>query len=350
MLTLCHQKPPFNGYRRRIRRGSYNGHCKAHLANRGGTEASTDRAGGGKDVRAQTTASTSKGIVNKPTCPDAGPKPPQARAAVTGVSPPRGVLLDFNDDVGFVQLPPSVVANMETTQTVDLETKGNKRLSGWFAAYSNDQPAPGVEVRLDGDDKSFNQTIAHTAHAAPEDPDIPVGSYCPPPAVKGVIPVSSQPYLPGSPACDSFEDGLPHTSQTYQPVNGTNENEKCDSKNCEKTPVSTTTEGVTEGMLIDLDDDLAVIPPAGTDAGTDSTIHPKKKYVLAAGLDSGVEHNHQPEDLEDDEIVFQGNAAKILGRDFKALFVSSDDDSQTARRPIDLEAIFEKYSEVVICR
>ncbi|KAJ5208570.1 hypothetical protein N7449_002949 [Penicillium cf. viridicatum] len=299
-------KAPFNGHRRRIRRGSYNGHRRAHPANRGGTEASTGRAGGGQNVRAQTTPSTSKGIVNKPTFPVANPKPPQARAAVIGVSPPRGVLLDFNDDVEFVQLPPRVVANMETAQTADLETKGNERLLEWFAACSSDQPAPGVEVRLDGDDKSFYQTIAHTAHT--------------------------------------------HTSQTYQPVNGTNENEKCDSKNCEETPVSTTIEGVTEGMLIDLDDDLAVIPPAGTDAGTDSAIHPEEKDVLAAGLDSGVEHNHQPEDLEDDEIVSQGNAAKILGRDFTALFVSSDDDSQTARRPIDLKAIFEKYSEVVICR
>lgn len=72
---------------------------------------------------AQTAASTSKGIVNKSTCPGASPKPPQARSAVAEASPPTGVLLDFNDDVEFVQLPPSVLANMETAQTYDLETK-----------------------------------------------------------------------------------------------------------------------------------------------------------------------------------------------------------------------------------
>ena len=287
--------------------------------------------------------------MSKSNCPGGIPKAPRARSAVTRALPPTGVLLDFNDDVEFVQLPPSVVANMETAQTADLKTKEKERSSGWFASYSSDQPAPGVEIRLDGDGESF-QTFVHVAHAAPADPDTPASSCCSPPAVEGVIPISSRPYLPSSPACDSLEDSLPHTSQTYQPVNGTNESEKYDSKNCEESPVSTTTGGVTEGMLINLDDDLAVILPAGIDAGTDSTIHPEEKGVLAAGLDSGVEHDHQSEDLEDDEIVFQGNAAKILGPDFKALFVSSDDDSQTARRPIDLKAIFEKYSEVVICK
>ncbi|KAJ5406518.1 hypothetical protein N7465_007802 [Penicillium sp. CMV-2018d] len=345
--------PPFNGYRRRTRRGSYNGHRIAHPANRDRdrdrTEASTGRAGGGQNVRAQTTASTSKNIVSKPNSPGAIPKASLARSAVAAVLPPTGVLLDFNDDVEFVQLPPSVVASIETAQTADLKTKEKERSSGWFASYSSDQPAPGVEIRLDGDDKSF-QTVVHVAHAAPADPDTPASSYYSPPAVEGVTPISSRPYLPGLPACDSLEDGLPHTSQTYQPMNGNNESKKYDSRNCEESPVSTTTGGVTEGMLINLDDDLAVILPAGIGAGTDSTIHPEEKGVLAAGHDSGVEHNHQPEDLEEDEIVFQGNAAKILGPDFKALFVSSDDDSQTALRPIDLKAIFEKYSEVVICK
>ncbi|CAI7667808.1 unnamed protein product [Penicillium viridicatum] len=341
--------PPFNGYRRRARRGSYNGHHRAHPANRDRTEASTGRAGGGQNVPAQTTASTSKDIVSKSNCPGAIPKAPRARPAVTRVLPPTGVLLDFNDDVEFVQLPPSVVASMETAQTADPKTKEKERSLGWFASYSSDQPAPGVEIRLDGDDKSF-QTVVHVAHSEPADPETPASSYCSPPAVEGVIPISSQPCLPGSPACNSLEDGLPHISQIYQPVNGTNESEKYDSKNCEESPVSTATGGVTEGMLINLDDDLAVILPAGTDAGTDSTIHPEENGVLAAGLDSGVEHDSQSEDLEDDEIVFQGNAAKILGPDFKALFVSSDDDSQPALRRIDLKAIFEKYSEVVICK
>jgi hypothetical protein len=158
-------------------------------------EVSTGRAGGGQNVRAQTT-STYKSILTKSNCPDAGPKAPRARSAVTGASPPRGVLLDFKDDVEFVQLPPSMLANMKTAQTAVLETKGNESSSGWLVGYSSDKPAPGVEVRLDGDDKSLSQTIAHTAHAAPADPDTPVGSYCPPPAVEGVIPVSSRPYLP----------------------------------------------------------------------------------------------------------------------------------------------------------
>ncbi|KAF4761260.1 hypothetical protein HAV15_006335 [Penicillium sp. str.  len=348
LLRECHDWPPFNGYRRRNRRGSHNGYRRVHPANRGGTEASAGRAGGGQNVMAQAAESTSKGIVNKSTCPGASPKPPQARSAVAEASPPTGVHLNFNDDVEFVQLPPSVLASMETAQTADLGSKEKERSTGWFAACSSDQPALGVEVRLDGDD--VYQTIPHTAHAAPAELDTPVSSYCPPPAVEGVISVSSRPDLPGSPACDTPEDGLPHVSQNDQPVNGTNESKKRDSKNCEESPVSTATGGVTEGMLTNLDDDLAVILPTGIDAGTDSTIHPEEKDALAASLDSGVEHSHQPDDLEDDEIAFQGNAAKILGPDFKALFVSSDDDSQTARRPIDLKAIFEKYSEVVICR
>ncbi|CAI7631255.1 unnamed protein product [Penicillium crustosum] len=339
--------PPFNGYRRRNGRGSYNGYRRVHPANRGGTEASTGRAGGGQNFRAQITASTSKGITSKPICPDANPKSHQARAAVTGVSPPTGVLLDFNDDVEFVQLPPSVLANMETTQTPDLGSKEKERSTGWFATYSSNQPAPGVEVRLDGDD--IYRTIPHTAHAAPANLDTPISSNCPPPAIEGVISVSSRPDLPGSPAYNILEDGFPHASENDQPVNETNESRQRDSKNCEESPVLTTTGGVTEGMLINLDDDLAVILPAETDAGTDNTIHPEEKDALATGLDSGVEHNNQLEDLEDDEIVFQGNAAKILGPNFKALFVSSDDDSQTSRA-IDLKAIFQKYSEVVICR
>lgn len=350
MLTLCHQQPPYNDYRRRNGRGSYNGYRRVHPANRGGTEASTGRAGSGQNVPAQTPASTSKDIVSKSNCPGAVPKGPRAQSAVRGVSPPTGVLLDFNDDVEFVQLPPSVLANMETAQTVDLGSKEKERSSGCFAAYSSDQPAPGVEVRLDGDDKSVDQTIAHTAHAAPADPDTPVSSYCPPSAVEGVIPASSPLYLPGSPACDPSQDGLPQTSQKSQPVNETNKSKKCDSKNCEESPVLTNTGGVTEGMLVNLDDDLAVILPAGTDVSADIVIHPEENDVLAAGLDSGVGDNHQPEDLEDDEIVFQGNVAKTLGSGFKALFVSSDDDSKPARCPIDLKAIFEKYSEVVIYR
>ncbi|KAJ5944456.1 hypothetical protein N7516_004624 [Penicillium verrucosum] len=343
--------PPYNGYKRRIRRGTYNGYRRAPPAplappaNMDRTEASTGRAGGGQNVRAQPTASTSKGIVSNSNCPGAIPKAPRALSAVTRVSPPTGVLLDFNDGVECVQLSPSVVANMETAQKANLETKGRERLSG-----GSDQPAPGVEVRLDGDDKPSHKTIVHVAHAAPADPGTPASSHCSPPAVEGVIPISSRSYLPGSPACDSPEDGLPHTSQTYQPVNGINGSEKCNFKNCEESPVPITTGGATEGMLVNLDDDLAVILPAGTDAGTDSTIHSEEKDVLAVGLGSGVEQNHQSDDSEDDEIVFQGNAEKALRPDFKALFVSSDDDSQTDGRLIDLKAIFEKYSEVVICK
>lgn len=353
MLTLCYQQPPYNGYKRRIRRGTYNGYRRAPPAppappaNMDRTEASTGRAGGGQNVRAQPTASTSKGIVSNSNCPGAIPKAPRALSAVTRVSPPTGVLLDFND-VECVQLSPSVVANMETAQTANLETKGKERLSREVDAHSSDRPAPGVEVRLDCDNKPSHKTIVRVAHAAHADPDTPASSHCSPPAVGGVIPISSRSYLPGSPACDS--PGLPHTSQTYQPVNGTNESEKCNSKNCEESPVPITTGGATEGMLVNLDDDLAVILPAGTDAGTDSTNHPEEKDVPAVGLGSGVEQNHQPDDSEDDEIVFQGNAEKALRPDFKALFVSSDDDSQTDGRLIDLKAIFEKYSEVVICK
>lgn len=351
MLTLCHQQPPFHGSRHRNRRGSYNGYRKPHPTNRGGTQASVSRAGSGQNPRVQATASTSGGRVSNSTGPDADPEPPRVEAAVTGASPPRGVLLDFNHDVEFVQLPPNMVADMETAQTVSFRLKGKQRLPEWPVAIGSDEPVSGVSVRVDGDDMSLHQTIATTGHAASARLEIPIGSYPSPPAVEeGVVPVPSQPQLPGSPASGSLEVGSPHESQTYQRVHEIAESQKGDSTNCEELPALTITGGSTEGMLIDLDDDLAVVLPVGADADTDSTAHPEEKDVLAAGLDSGAGHNLQLEDLEDDQIIFQGDAAKGIRRDFKALFVSSDDDSQTAPRAIDLKAIFEKYSEVIICR
>ncbi|KGO49647.1 hypothetical protein PEX2_106690 [Penicillium expansum] len=332
--------PPFNGYRRRNRRGSYNGYRRAHPANRSGTEAPASRADGGQNVRAQAAASTSRAKVSGLTCPDADPKPPRARVVVTRPSPPSGVLLDFDNDVEFVQLPQNMVTEMEKSLTADFKSKGKQHLSKW--------PAPGVSVRVEGDDKSLHQTNATAAHATSAGLDAPAGSYCSPPAEEGVAPVPSQLRLPGSPVSGSPERTSPHTSQTNQGVHEIAENQKGNSMNCEGVPVSTITRG--EGMLVDLDENLAVILPIGTEADAGGTTDPEEKAILVASFNSGVEYNLQLEDLEDDEIVFQGNAAKGICSDFKALFVGSDDDSQTARRTIDLKAIFEKYSEVVICR
>ncbi|CAI7581945.1 unnamed protein product [Penicillium glandicola] len=294
--------PPFNGDRRRIRRGPYNGGRKSQPTNRGGTEASPSRAGGGQNSRAQAKASTSGDTVSDFACRDVESKPPGVQSVVTEVSPPTGVLLDFNDDVEFVQFPPNMVAEMEAAQTSNLRSKGKQRLSEWLPAEGNNEPAPGVSIRVDGDGISLHQTVATAGHAASAG------------------------------------------------VDETTESQKGDSMKCEELPVPIDIDGVIEDVLIDLDDDLAVILPIGTDADSHSTTHPEEKDVQVASLDSGVGHDIQPEHLEDDEIVFQGNAAKGIRPDFKALFVSSNDDSQTARRAIDLKAIFEKYSEVIICR
>ncbi|KGO71891.1 hypothetical protein PITC_026110 [Penicillium italicum] len=338
--------PPFNGYRRRNRRGYHNGPRGTQPTNRSGTEASASRPGDGQNVRAQATSSTSAAKVSTLTCPDANLKPTRAQAAVTKASPPSGVLLDFDDDVEFVQLPPNLVAEMETVQAADVKSKRKQQLSKYSAAVGSDEPALEVSIRVDGDDGSLPQTKATAAHAASAGLDTHLGSYCLPPTIEeGITPVLSQTQLQGSPASGSLKGASPHTSQKHQRVHEVTESHNFNSMNCEEPPMPTIIGG--KGMFIDLDDDLAVILPVGTDADTGSTIHPEEEDVLVAGLDSEIEHSLQQKDLEDDEIVFQGNAAKDIGPDFKALFVG---DSQTARRTIDLKAIFEKHSEVVICR
>ncbi|OQE30303.1 hypothetical protein PENFLA_c003G07974 [Penicillium flavigenum] len=314
--------PLSNSQKRRNRRRANNDYRRPHPINRGGTEGSASRAGDAQNSQAQTTASTARDTTRDSSSPDADLGPPRGQAAVTRTSPPEGVLLDFNHDVEFVQFPPSMVADMEADQTGNLESKGKQRLSERPAAIGSDGPARGVLVPVDGDDRSFHQTIAAAAHTTSAGLDTPVSSHYSPAIVKeGVVSVTSQPPLPGSPVSGSLEGGSPHASQTSQRV-----------------------QEITRNTLIDLDDDLTVILPGDIDADT----HPEEKDVLAASLDSGVAHNLAPEE-EDDEIVFQGNAANGIRPDFKALFVSSDDDSQTGRRAIDLTAVLKKYSEVIIC-
>ncbi|CAG8016881.1 unnamed protein product [Penicillium nalgiovense] len=297
-------QPLSNSQKRRNRRRAYNDYRRPHPINRGETETSTSRAGGGQNIHAQVTASTARGTARFSNIPDADLKTHRVQAVVTGTSPPEGVLLDFNNDVEFVQFPPNMAANMEAAQTTNLESKRKQRLSERPAARCSDGPAPGVSVPVDGDDGSFHQTTAAAAHAASAGLDTPVSSHCSPAVVKeGVVSVTSQPPLPGSPVSGSLEGESPHVSQTDQRA-----------------------QEITEDTLIDLDDDLAVIHPGETDADT----HQEEKDVLAAGLDSGVPHNPAPEE-EDDEIIFQGY------------------DSQTGRRTIDLKAVLEKYSEVIIC-
>jgi hypothetical protein len=68
-----------------------------------------------------------------------------------------------------------------------------------------------------------------------------------------------------------------------------------------------------------------VLPvPSQLPGGTDADIHSIKREardVHAGGLDPRAGHILQPEDLEDDEIVFEGTAAKGIRPDFKASFV-----------------------------
>lgn len=304
MLTLCHRQPRFDGYRRRDRHGSYNGYRRAHLTNRSGTEAPASRASGGQKVRTQATASTARVNVTDLTCPDADSKLPRAPAAMNRASPPSGVLLDFDNDMEFVQLPPNMVANTKTAQTADVISKGKQQLSKPSAVVGSEELASGVSVRVEGDDKSLHQTNATAAHAASAGLDTAVGGYYPPPVVEeGVVPVPPQPQLPDLLTSGSFESASPHTLQTT-------DNQKGNSMNCEEVPMSAVTRD--GGMLIDLDDDLAVILPVRTNADTGSASHSGENDVLASGLDSGVKQNSQPEDLEEDQIVFQGNAAKEI--------------------------------------
>ena len=311
MLTLCRQQRLSNSQKRRNRRRAFNYYHRPHHINRGGTEAPASRAGDAQKSQAQATTSTARDTARDSSSPD----------AVTATSPPEGVLLDFNHDMEFVRFPPNMAADMEAAQTSNLDSKGKQSPSERPAAISSDGPAPGVLVPVDGDDGSFHQTIAAAVHAASVGLDTPVSSHYSPAVVKeGVVSVTSQPPLPGSPVSGSLEGGSPHASQTNQRMQET-----------------------TRGTLIDLDDDLTVILPGEIDADT----HPEEKDVLAASLDSGVAHNPAPEE-EDDEIVFHGTA-KGIRSDSKALFVSSDDESQTSRRAIDLTAVLKKYSEVIIC-
>ncbi|KAJ6187403.1 hypothetical protein N7519_002311 [Penicillium mononematosum] len=308
--------------KRRNRRRAYNDYRRPHPINRGKREASASRAGDTQNSQAQATASTARDTARDSSSPDADPGPPRVQAAVTATSPPEGVLLDFNHDVEFVRFPPNMVADMEAAQTANLESKGKQSLSERPAVIGSDGPARGVLVPVDGDDGSFHQTIAAAVHAGSAGLDTPVSSHCSPAVVKEcVVLVTTQPPLPGSPVSGSIEGRLPHASHTNQRA-----------------------QEVTRGTLIDLDNDLTVVLPGGFDADT----RPEEKDLLAAGLDSGFTHNLAPEE-EDDEIVFQGNAANGIRPDFKALFVSSDDDSQTGRRAIDLTAVLKKYSEVIIC-
>ncbi|KAJ5834703.1 hypothetical protein N7447_000729 [Penicillium robsamsonii] len=335
-------------HRRGTHRQPYNGGRKPHQINRSRTEVPASRAGGGQNARVQA-AITSRGKVSKLTYPNADVKIPRVRAAVTRASPPTGVLLDFDNDVELVQLPPNMVADMEAANSADVGSKEKQPLPGGPAAVSSDEPALGGLVRVDGDDRSLHQTVATAAGTASAGLDSSVGSYCSPLAVEeGVVPVPdpSQPQLPGSPACDSPEDESSHTSQTYQRVNETTEFQKGNFS--DEFPVLTSIGGFTEDVLVDLDDDLAVILPGGTDTDTESTTHIEEKDFLVGGVDSRACHNLQTEDSEDDEIVFQGKEANSICPDFKALFVSSDNDSQPSHRAIDLKAISEKYSEVII--
>ncbi|CAG8888514.1 unnamed protein product [Penicillium egyptiacum] len=217
--------PSTNGQRRRSLRRSYNGHHRSHPTNRGGAEMSASRAGAGQNAQAQVTASTSRGI------------------AVTGTSPPRGVLLDFNDDVEFVQLEPNMVADMEAAQTANLASKEKQRVSERPVAIGSHAPAPGVSVPVVGEDGSPHQTIDAAAHAASAGLDTTVSShYSLPAVIEDVVPVTSQSQFPGSLVSDSIEGGSSHASQTYQRVHEITQSQKGDSANSKEFPCQPTQE------------------------------------------------------------------------------------------------------------
>ncbi|OQE46512.1 hypothetical protein PENCOP_c001G08922 [Penicillium coprophilum] len=339
--------PPSDSRRRGNHRVPYSGSRRPDPTIRSKTEVPASRANGGQKAPAQATASKPRGIVRNSTSPTAGLKTPEARATVTRSSPPTGVLLDFENDVEVVKLPPNMVADMEPANTTNLGPKEKQHLPECPAAVDINEPALGGLIRVDRDHRPLHQTVATAAGVTSAGLDPPIGSYCPPRSVEeGVVPVSSQPQLPDSPACDSHEGGSP-CGQAYQP-HGISENQKGDSS--EEYSVMISAGGFTEGRLVVLDDDVAVILPSETDTDTNSTTHPKEKDVLAGGLDPRTGHNPQPETLEDREIIFQENVANGIHPDSKAFFVSSDDVSPTSRRAIDLRAILDEYSEVIICQ
>ncbi|KAJ5163259.1 uncharacterized protein N7500_005089 [Penicillium coprophilum] len=319
--------PPFDSRRRGNHRVPYNDNRRPRPTIRSKTEVPESRANRGQKAPAQATASKPRGIVRNLTCPNAGLKTPEARAAVTRPSPPTGVLLDFENDVEIVKLPLSMVADMKPVNTANLGPKGEQRLPECPAAVEIN------ELGLEG--------LARQVWILPSVSIVP-----PRPVDEGVVPVPSQAQLPDSPVCDSHEGGLP-CIQANQPHEITG-NQKEDSS--EEYSVMLSAGGSTEGRLVVLDGDVAVILPSETDTDTNSTTHPEGKDVLAGGLDPRTGHNPQPENLEDREIIFQENVAKGIRPDFKALFVSSDDDSPTSHRAIDLRAILNEYSEVIICK
>ncbi|KAJ5514447.1 hypothetical protein N7463_003999 [Penicillium fimorum] len=299
-------RPPFNGHRRGTCRQPYIGDHRPPQINRSRTEAPASRAGGGQNAQVQA-AITSRGKMGE-------------------ASSPTGVLLDFDDDVKLVQLPPNMVADMDAANSTDVGSKEKQPLPEGSAAGSSDEPALGDFPRVDNDDRSLHQTVTTVADTISASLNYSIDGHCPPLAVEeGVTTVLSpcEPQLPGSPACGSPEDELPRTSQTYQRVNGPTESQKGSSN-----------------------EEFRCVEPTDIE----STTHIEEKDSLAGGVDSRACHNLQTEDSEDDELVFQGNEANSICPDFKALFVSSDDDSQPICRAINLKAIFEKYSEVIICK
>ncbi|KAJ5185030.1 hypothetical protein N7491_007101 [Penicillium cf. griseofulvum] len=298
--------PPSNGYRRRNHRRPYNGGRIPPPTGRGGPGAPARCAGGEQNARAQVAECTSKDIASKSACLDANLRPPQVRAAVTGPSPPTGVLLDFDNDVELVHLPPNMVADMEA-DAADIRPKNKQRLPTWPATVGSDEPAPEVLVRVEGDDRSLHQTVTTVADVATAGLDSPVGRYCSPPVAEE-----------GSRTCDSIEGGSSCT-QTYRQAHWFTESRKC--KSTGLFPVLTNTGRFTKSMSLDLDDDMAITLPGGTNADTDSTTNREERDVYVSGLNPGAGHNPQPEDLEDDEIVFQGNAANSICPDFKTSFV-----------------------------
>ncbi|KAJ5774298.1 hypothetical protein N7457_009194 [Penicillium paradoxum] len=211
--------------------------------------------------------------------------------------PPTGVLVNFNDDVEFVKLLPSMVAEMETVKA-HLEPKDRQSLSERPATVSSAEPASGVSTE-----------------------DTPVCSHRRPPVAEGSV-------APALSLEDSIGTGVVETFPEFANIGAP-----------------------TEGVLIDLAEDITVVLPAESDVDTDNTTPSAKEGVPAAELDIKFDESpHSVDPENEDEIVFRGGKVPEVGREFRAVFVSTDIDPETVRSALDLREVLEKYSEVVICK
>lgn len=256
------------------------------------------RGSGRERPPTQATKSSHRSVESAPARPKSTHKVPQAPVAVKKAAPPTGVLVDIDNDVEAVGLSPSMVAEMEDARLRPLHPEQKHCLREQPAVTNSDEPGPGVLVK-----------------------DAPVSSCRPYPVMGGSLAsVSSVTDPSGAESPETFL-ALSNPGRS------------------------------TEGILVELDDDVTVVLPARFNVCIDGIASSEEDNNLAAVLDYNINHNTPSEDEDDeDEVVFEGNKAMGIRSDFYAVFVSSDDDPENVRSAINLTEVFEKYSEVIICK